>query len=193
MFPQELEMYFPRAAALAAGALLSVVATTSPSSAAVQETFNFTLAGVAADGFDAGFSGSGSFTAELKNGTWTVDSITGFLSGVFNGVHLSGNITGLTDSFLGPDQLIFPSSSSLVDDHGISFLLDDGQAVAIFTDATQTSHYLVESTNTLGTADLALTAAVPEPSTWAMMLLGFCGLGFLAYRRRNQTATVNVA
>ena len=31
-------------------------------------------------------------------------------------------------------------------------------------------------------------AAVPEPSTWAMMLLGFCGLGFLAYRRGNALA-----
>lgn len=30
-----------------------------------------------------------------------------------------------------------------------------------------------------------LTAAVPEPSTWAMMILGFLGLGFLAHRRRN--------
>ncbi|OKO86835.1 PEPxxWA-CTERM sorting domain-containing protein [Bradyrhizobium sp. AS23.2] len=29
-------------------------------------------------------------------------------------------------------------------------------------------------------------AAVPEPSTWAMMILGFCGVGFLAYRRRGQ-------
>jgi hypothetical protein len=26
--------------------------------------------------------------------------------------------------------------------------------------------------------------AVPEPSTWAMMILGFCGLGFMAYRRK---------
>lgn len=31
-----------------------------------------------------------------------------------------------------------------------------------------------------------LTAAVPEPSTWAMMVLGFCGLGFMAYRRRER-------
>ncbi|MDN3275914.1 DUF642 domain-containing protein [Frankia sp. RB7] len=27
-------------------------------------------------------------------------------------------------------------------------------------------------------------SAVPEPSTWAMMMLGFAGLGFMAYRRR---------
>jgi hypothetical protein len=26
--------------------------------------------------------------------------------------------------------------------------------------------------------------AVPEPSTWAMMILGFCGVGFMAYRRK---------
>lgn len=30
-----------------------------------------------------------------------------------------------------------------------------------------------------------LTAAVPELSTWAMMILGFCGLGFLAHRRHS--------
>jgi hypothetical protein len=27
--------------------------------------------------------------------------------------------------------------------------------------------------------------AVPEPATWAMMILGFWGLGFMAHRRRN--------
>jgi hypothetical protein len=29
---------------------------------------------------------------------------------------------------------------------------------------------------------------VPEPSTWAMMILGFVGLGFMAYGRKRQTA-----
>jgi hypothetical protein len=32
------------------------------------------------------------------------------------------------------------------------------------------------------------TAAVPEPSTWAMMILGFCGIGFTAYRRKSKLA-----
>jgi hypothetical protein len=30
----------------------------------------------------------------------------------------------------------------------------------------------------------ALTSAVPEPSTWAMLILGFAGVGFMAYRRK---------
>jgi hypothetical protein len=30
--------------------------------------------------------------------------------------------------------------------------------------------------------------AVPEPSTWAMMLLGFAGIGFMAYHRKSKSA-----
>lgn len=31
-------------------------------------------------------------------------------------------------------------------------------------------------------------SAIPEPSSWAMMLVGFAGIGFMAYRRRHQGA-----
>ena len=33
--------------------------------------------------------------------------------------------------------------------------------------------------------DLSISG-VPEPSTWAMMLLGFAGIGFMAYRRKTR-------
>ena len=33
-------------------------------------------------------------------------------------------------------------------------------------------------------------AAVPEPSTWAMLLLGFAGIGFMAYRRKSKPASM---
>ncbi len=36
------------------------------------------------------------------------------------------------------------------------------------------------------TGQFTVTAAVPEPGTWAMMILGFAGIGFLAYRRKSQ-------
>jgi len=38
-----------------------------------------------------------------------------------------------------------------------------------------------------------LTAAVPETSTWAMLILGFAGVGFMAYRRKNQGSAFRIA
>ena len=35
--------------------------------------------------------------------------------------------------------------------------------------------------------DSVSVAAVPEPSTWAMIMLGFAGIGFMAYRRKGNT------
>ena len=32
--------------------------------------------------------------------------------------------------------------------------------------------------------------SVPEPSTWAMMLIGFASLGFLGYRSTRKTASI---
>jgi len=53
------------------------------------------------------------------------------------------------------------------------------------------------STITFGTTEtafeFAFTSPVPEASTWAMMMLGFAGLGFMAYRRRNQASALTVA
>ena len=37
-------------------------------------------------------------------------------------------------------------------------------------------------------ATLTVTSGVPEPSTWAMMILGFAGIGFMAYRRKSKPA-----
>jgi von Hippel-Lindau disease tumor supressor len=34
------------------------------------------------------------------------------------------------------------------------------------------------------TPDIANIGGVPEPSTWAMMILGFAGIGFMAYRNK---------
>jgi hypothetical protein len=40
----------------------------------------------------------------------------------------------------------------------------------------------------VGIWDIRVAEAVPEPSTWAMMILGFAGIGFMACRRRNKAA-----
>ena len=45
-----------------------------------------------------------------------------------------------------------------------------------------------------GTLSVTQVAAVPEASTWAMMILGFFGVAFTAYRRKsNQAMAFNAA
>jgi hypothetical protein len=38
-----------------------------------------------------------------------------------------------------------------------------------------------------------IVVGIPEPSTWAMMLLGFAGLGFVAYRKSRTKTTLAAA
>ena len=37
-------------------------------------------------------------------------------------------------------------------------------------------------------AELSYALVAPEPSTWAMMLIGFAGLGFFSWRSRRLAA-----
>jgi len=53
--------------------------------------------------------------------------------------------------------------------------------------------FFINDTDTKKTGDLLSLnfapdqiGSVPEPSTWAMMILGFAGVGFMAYRRKNK-------
>jgi hypothetical protein len=41
--------------------------------------------------------------------------------------------------------------------------------------------------------NVASVAAVPEPATWAMMILGFLGGGFVAYRRKSNMTNFRIA
>jgi hypothetical protein len=40
--------------------------------------------------------------------------------------------------------------------------------------------------------EFALGSAVPEPSTWAMMMLGFAGLGYAAFRRNTKVRALAI-
>jgi hypothetical protein len=41
--------------------------------------------------------------------------------------------------------------------------------------------------------ELSAVGAIPETSTWAMMILGFAGIGFMGYRRRKNQGALRVA
>jgi hypothetical protein len=63
------------------------------------------------------------------------------------------------------------------DNYMLQFLFDAG--------ATPAKDVLLDA--------VSVTAAVPEPSTWAMMILGFFGIGFMAYRRKANQSAVRLA
>jgi hypothetical protein len=54
---------------------------------------------------------------------------------------------------------------------------------ASLADISTPTSLLVFETRSGGTT---LATAVPETSTWAMMILGFAGVGFMAYRRKSK-------
>jgi hypothetical protein len=62
------------------------------------------------------------------------------------------------------------------------------QANANFNQGNQSVFQFGSDGLTLFSNTVTLTNGVPEPSTWAMMILGFAGVGFVAYRRRNAAA-----
>jgi len=43
------------------------------------------------------------------------------------------------------------------------------------------------------TGRVSFSSTVPEPSTWAMMLIGFAGVGFVAYRRTKKSSAAFLA
>jgi hypothetical protein len=179
-----------RAAAISV-LLLSIVATTVPAKAAVVEVFDWTITGVSGfDGFVEGPSGSGTLTAKLKkDGDWVVQSITGTLDGL--------EVKKNPGDAFSADNLIFPDGPKFVDFFGLTFKLGQGTQENIFAPTSASLlpsdvYVVLQSTSSgtgfSGTVEFALTAAVPEPSTWAMLILGFAGVGLMAYGRRNLTS-----
>jgi PEP-CTERM motif len=186
--------------------LFAVTALISSPAGAV--TFTYTSAGCfAGSGTCSGFAdqpsdGSLSFNGHATNQTLNITTFpnTAVNLGTFtlnnpvqNG--MNGDIFDLDVHFTAP------SNSSLVYDatlaaHSVpganndfvvltfdspDFFTFDGGLYAFSVNSPLTVNQ--NSTVTL----FGTIAAVPEPSTWAMMILGFFGVGFLAYRRNNGT------
>jgi hypothetical protein len=97
----------------------------------------------------------------------------GLVSEPFNGFNISGSLADapIVAAFIDPNSNV----TGLIDS-AVSFS-NNSVTVNLAGD-----HFAAGS---IGLIDVQFAGAVPEPSTWAMLILGFGGLGWLAYRRRH--------
>ena len=72
----------------------------------------------------------------------------------------------------------------------ISVKLIDPNTGFVTGGSLMNAHINLGLTNVAAFDPNAVTPGVPEPSTWAMMILGFVGVGFMTYRRRQQASVV---
>jgi hypothetical protein len=73
-----------------------------------------------------------------------------------------------------------------------------GDYVTDFTDTLGPGSYTVTFSSAIPKGDTlevgyTLSSAVPEPATWAMMVLGFLGVGFISCRRRSPGLNIRIA
>jgi hypothetical protein len=75
---------------------------------------------------------------------------------------------------------------------GLNWNIYSGTFVADSTSATLRFNAIVGFDNGGIMLDAINVSAVPEASTWLMMLLGFAGVGFLAYRRTKRPVLASI-
>jgi hypothetical protein len=185
-----------KSSALFAGCL-ALTAIAVPAHATTM-TFDWTLAGPGASlgGFAA--PGSGTFTVTTGANGDLITGITGAIGG--------NAVTLLPLGTNGSDDLLFPIGTSFTGGTSVVDLDTSGIAVSTtlgnyhifgggspFSTGTLSGNDIDEvGPGGFGVGTLAVSA-VPEPSTWAMMILGLMGVGFLAYRRKQNGPSLRLA
>jgi hypothetical protein len=87
-----------------------------------------------------------------------------------------------------------------LDIFGLAFTISGGQLVDLFSNGvgfginpTDTNVFGVVVATPAAAVDYVgngVAASTPEPSTWAMMVLGFAGVGFVGYRKSRKAVAV---
>ena len=170
---------------ISSSALVDITAIDAPISVPVTATLNFTASSVGSAVSVGGnvvqaFSGSFSITGSGNN----------YLSGTFtDSVFGGGTSLVLSASSDQPGETVTFTSSvipvvDLADNRGISFSFTDVSppATTVGSGASRTLAPFAADIS----GDFSATPVVPEPATWAMLGLGFAGMGLLGLTRRRK-------
>jgi hypothetical protein len=65
---------------------------------------------------------------------------------------------------------------------------EEGNGLVVFTGSFTSLSWTNPTSENYYAFTVGTVGAVPEPSTWFMMILGFAGVGFMAYRRNRKDA-----
>ena len=149
----------------------------------------------------------GSFTVTMVSDTSTVTSGGGELRNTGTTTFVSGALTDtisdavLIENTASPGFMGFGQSISPFPDKSLTAtvfetynlinslpLTTGGLSVAPATFITAGGTLVFSGDRPITALSFEATGGVPEASTWAMMLAGFAGLGFLAYRKRASLA-----
>jgi PEP-CTERM motif len=183
-----------RSGLLAVAVGIAVLAPQAASANVITETYTMTqVPAVSADGLSlfpdspvAEFNpadGTLTSVAESLKGTatWTSNSIDANLFAL-----LFPGTPAETQFFFTPGTITFAISGSPTDLNDFKGTGSVGVALRLTTSDTGDT-FATSASGLMGTITYTYTPAaspaVPEPSTWAMMALGFAGLGFLGYRK----------
>lgn len=171
---------------------------------AFASTIVWTLVGVT---FQNGGTASGTFSTDSATGEVTSFNIKTSAGSVFQAATYDSNNSDIYAAFdngfsansfaIAADDLAFlpivnfaflnPLTSTGENPLQVSFDLPPAEVAFECSDNTcAVVRYVITGSAT------GFVEAIPEPSTWAMLILGFVGLGFMSYRSRSKAALLRI-
>jgi len=133
------------------------------------------------------FGGSPPVTDTLTFNSPVTNPVLAIVSLGQGGVNASFDFTPLTFTLLGGGPSSTWHGQPLTSTGDVVFGTE-GNGLVLFTGTFSSISWTNPTYENYYAFTVGSVSGVPEPATWAMMILGFLGVGFMAYRRKGKPA-----
>jgi probable HAF family extracellular repeat protein len=139
----------------------------------------------------------GVFSAEAVIWNGTTPTVLGSLGGSggyssATAINNAGQVVGYSEP-TGPPHGVVWDGTTAIDVNTLLTSDPSGLVIDALLGINSSGEIVGVGIDSAGNQDAILLTpveAVPETSTWAMMILGFAGVGFMAYRRKSKSASL---